>query len=157
LNRQRFETPTIKTASDIKRVLAQLEPNTRLKTDDVTLAVHMTGTDTDNRSKKFHVSAKTKTNSARDVLIEGLNVVKRREEEAAKISDQQSVIVVNGKEMKSPPVISEDTFLAIDPVISRTLGGYRSGHFIQWDLDDGFTYRYDIYIHRLTRFHTAGH
>jgi hypothetical protein len=112
----------------------------------------MTGTDADNHSKKFHVSAKTKTNSARDILVEGLNVIKRREEEAAKISGQQSSVVVNGKEMRSPSVISEDTFLAIDPVIARTLGGYRNGHFIQWDLIDGFTYRYDIYIHRLTRF-----
>ena len=154
LNRQRFEAPTIRTASDIKRVLAQLEPNSRLnvKTDDVTLAVNMVGTDANNRSQTYHVSAKTKTSSARDVLIEGLNVIKQREEAAQAIRDKRAVIAVDGKEMKSPPVIAENSFSSVDPVISRTLGGYRSGYFIQWDLADGFTYRYDIYNHRLTRF-----
>jgi hypothetical protein len=156
LNRQRFESPTIRTSSDIKRVLAQLEPSSRLnaKLDDVTLAINMPGTDTDSKNKMFHVSAKTKTNSARDILIEGLNLVKQREETAIKIADTKASVVVNGKEMKSPPVISDNSFLSIDPVIGRTLGGYRSGHFIQWDLIDGFTYRYDIFVHRLTRFKT---
>ena len=154
LNRQRFEPPVIRTAADIKRVLAQLEPNSRLnvKLDDVTLAVRMTGTDIDKRSQIFQVSAKTKTSSARDILMEGLGLVKKREEEADKIQGHAASIVVNGKEMKSPPVISENNFMSIDPVISRTLGGYRNGHFIQWDLTDGFTYRYDIFVHRLTRF-----
>jgi len=156
LNRQRFEAPVIRTASDIKRVLAQLEPNSRLnvKTDDVTLAVNMLGTDANNRSQTYHVSAKTKTSSARDILIEGLNIVKQREEAAQEVRDRRAVVAVDGKEMKSPPVIVENNFSSIDPVISRTLGGYRNGHFIQWDLSDGFTYRYDIYNHRLTRFNT---
>jgi len=156
LNRQRFEPPVIRTASDIKRVLAQLEPNSRLniKTDDVTLATNMIGTDANNRNQTYHVSAKTKTSSARDVLIEGLNVVKQREETAQAVRDKRAVVAVNGKEMKSPPVIAENSFSSVDPVISRTLGGYRSGYFIQWDLIDGFTYRYDIYNHRLTRFKT---
>jgi hypothetical protein len=154
LNRQRFESPIIKTVSDIKRVLVQLEPNSRLNVnlDDVTLAVNMIGTNTDNHSRTFHVSAKTKTNSIRNMLLDGLNVVKQREDTAIKISDKKVSVTVNGTEMISPAVISENSFLAIDPVINRTLGGYRNGHFVQWDLSDGFTYRYDIFAHRLTRF-----
>jgi len=156
LNRQRFEPPTIRTASDIKRVLAQLEPSATINTSasDVTLAAEMTGTDTENRSQKFRVSAKTKTSSVRDVLLEGLNMVKQREEAAAQVRDEQIPIAVDGKEMKSPSVMAENNFIAIDPVIGRTLGGYRCGHYIQWDLSDGFTYRYDIFVHRLTRFKT---
>jgi len=156
LSRQRFESPVVRTASDIKRVLAQLEPNSRLniKTDDVTLATNMIGTDANNRSQTYHVSAKTKTNSARDILIEGLNIIKQREETAQAVRDKRAVVAVDGKEMKSPPVIAENNFSSVDPIISRTLGGYRSSYFIQWDLADGFTYRYDIYSHRLTRFKT---
>ena len=156
MNRQRFKPPEIKTAADIKRVLAQFEPNSRLnvKTDDVTLAVRMTGTDVENRSQMFQVSAKTKTSTARDILMEGLNLVRQREEAAAQVSDQMGSVAVNGKEMRSPPVISGGTFISIDPVINKTLGGYRDGHFIQWDLADGYTYRYDIFAHRLTRFKT---
>jgi hypothetical protein len=112
----------------------------------------MIGTDANNRSQTYHVSAKTRTSSARDILIEGLNVIKQREEAAQTVRDQRAVIAVDGKEMRSPPVIAENSFSSVDPVISRTLGGYRSGYFIQWDLADGFTYRYDIYNHRLTRF-----
>jgi hypothetical protein len=149
-NRQRFEPISIKTASDIKRVLAKL--NLDCKQDDVTLSINMTGTDTDNRSKTFQVSTKTKTSSARDILTNGLNIIKQREDAYEKIADQMGSVDVNGKKMKSPLVISESSFTSIDPVIDRVLGGYRHGHFIQWDLSDGFTYRYDIFVHKLTRF-----
>lgn len=154
LNRQRFESVAIRTVSDIRHVLAQLEPNARFnaKTEDVTLTIKMTGTDIDSKSKPFKVSAKTKTNSARDVLIDGLNMIKQREDAAAKVSGERASIDVNGKEMKSPPVIAENSFASIDPVISRMLGGYREGHFVQWDLSDGYTYRYDIFAHKLTKF-----
>ena len=112
----------------------------------------MIGTDLSRQSRKFHVSAKTKTNSARDVLVEGLRIAKQREEVAAQVLEKTIPVAVNGKEMKSPPLISRDSLLSIDPVIGRMLGGYRNGYYIQWDLTDGFTYRYDIFEHRLTRF-----
>ena len=97
LNRQRFEPPVIRTVSDIRRVLAQLEPNSRLnvKPDDVMLAVNMTGTNIDSRSQTFHVSAKTKTNSVRDILINGINVVKQREEVATQIKEKRASVAVN--------------------------------------------------------------
>jgi hypothetical protein len=153
-NRQRFESPIIRTVSDIKRILAQLEPHSHLnaKFDDVILSTDMAGTDVDHRSQKYHVSAKTKTSSMRDVIIEGLNIVKQREETAAKVLDRAMSIAVDGKDMKPPSVISENSFMSVDPIINRTLGGYRNGHYIQWNLADGFIYRYDIFEHRLTRF-----
>jgi len=156
LNRQRFEPPIVRTASDIKRVLTQLEPHSRLnmKLDDVVLMADMPGTDTDSRGRMFRVSARTKTHSPRDILLEGFKVIKQREDMAAKAIEQELPVAVNDKEMKPPPVIAEDGFISIDPIISRMLGGYRSGCFIQWNLADGFTYRYDIFSHRLTRFET---
>jgi hypothetical protein len=114
----------------------------------------MVGTDSDSRSKTFRVSATTKTNSSRDVLINGLSIVKQREDAAIKASELMMSIVVNNKEMKSPPVIAENNHMSIDPIINRMFGGYRSGHYIQWDLIDGYTYRYDVFEHRLTRFKT---
>jgi hypothetical protein len=86
------------------------------------------------------------------MLMEGLKIAKQREEAAAEIVNKEMSIEVNGKPMKSPPVISESGVISIDPVISRMLGGYRHGHCVQWDLIDGFTYRYDIFEHRLSRF-----
>ena len=155
-NRQRFESVDVKTLADIKRVIGQFEPHARLnaKLDDVVLSADMTGTDPTNKSQKFHVSATTKTNSLRDVIIEGLNVVKRREDTATKTVDKAIPVLVDGKEMKPPSLIAEHNFMAIDPVITRTLGGYRHGHFVQWDLADGYTYRYDMFEHRLSRFKT---
>jgi len=41
--------------------------------------------------------------------------------------------------------------LAIDPIISRLLGAYRDNELICWDLADGYTYRYDIFTHKLSR------
>ena len=156
LNRQRFEPPVIRTVSDIKRVLSQLEPRSRLnmKLDDVLLTADMPGTDTDSRGRMFRVSARTKNNSSRDILLEGFKVLKQREEMAAKAIEQELPVAVNDKEMRPPPVIAEDSFMSIDPMISRMLGGNRSGCFVQWNLTDGFTYRYDIFSHRLTRFET---
>lgn len=154
MNRQRFEPPVIRTVSDIKRVLVMLEPSSRfnVKLDDVMLTTDMPGTDMDNRGRMFRISAKTKTNSSRDILLEGFKIIRQREEMATKAMEQAQPIAVNDKEMKPPSVIAEDAFISIDPMINRLLGGHRSGCFVQWDLSDGFTYRYDIFPHRLTRF-----
>lgn len=151
-NQNRFESPKIKSVADIKYVLSKLEPNVK-HPDDVTLSVNMSGIDTNNQNQTFHVSAQTKTNSLRDVILSGLDVVLRREKELTKVSDS-APIVIDGKEMKAPSIISENAFSSVDPIIAKSLGGYRNGHYIQWDLSDGYTYQYDIYAHRLTKFST---
>lgn len=153
-NRRRFEPPVIKTVSDIKCVLAQLEPHSRAnaKMDDIFITTDMSGTDMDNHNSKFRVSAKTKTSSSRDVLIEGFKIIKQREEMVTTATENIIPVPVNNRDMNPPSIVANDSFMAIDPMINRLLGGYRSGHFIQWDLPDGFTYRYEIFSHRLTRF-----
>ena len=44
----------------------------------------------------------------------------------------------------------------VDALIKQWLGGHRDGTMICWDLADGWTYRYNIYDHRLTRHPTQG-
>ena len=39
----------------------------------------------------------------------------------------------------------------VDKLIVQWLGGYREDLFIYWDVDDDFLYKYDIYLHKLTR------
>lgn len=149
-----FESPTINTVDDIRRVLAQLDPGTRLNQpqDDVELVTELIGSD-GRKSTKFEVRTSTSSRSYRQILLEGFQIVKQRLEAAAKLAAEETAhtIEVGDRAMTPPPVVNTTGPLAMDAVIERLLGGYRNGQYVCWDLADGFTYRYEIFQHRLTR------
>lgn len=151
-NARLFEPPHIQTVADIQRVLAQLEPSSRLnnRTDDTLLSTEMLGSDISRSQCRFAVSVKTKTHSYRDLLLEAFQDIKQRQDAAVKAAAEAVSVPVNGKEMRPPPVVS-DMILPVDDFISRLLGGRRRGLYIEWDLADGYTYHYDVFEHRLTR------
>ena len=153
-HKDRVKPPVITTAEDIRHVLLVLDPAARFntKSDDVQLAAQMEGTDQHNNRHTFKVSIKTKIISHRDILLAGFNMLKQRQMLNEDALEAQIPIKVDGAEMLPPAVLSNPEFISIDPIIKRLLGGYRKGCFIQWDLVDGYTYKYDIYGHRLTRF-----
>jgi hypothetical protein len=151
-----FQGVEIRTVIDIQNVLKQLDPEDLLNKPvaDITVRARVSGHIDDNASAAFNISSQSSTKSHRDILLEGFGVMLRRNEASDKeaIKEPEPNIVINGREMPPPDVIAGDeAALSIDPLIERLLGGDRRGHYICWDLDDGFTYRYEIFQHRLTR------
>ena len=142
----------VNNVEDIKRLVSQLDPkkNPAQRTIPVG-AIVSAHDDATGREQQYQVSAPTKSKSKRDMLIEGLDIIKTRMESEDRYTNTTAV-EVNGKPMR-PASVGTGTLgkTWIDPLIKQWLGGYRNGVNICWDLGDGFVYKYDIYEHKLTR------
>ncbi len=142
--------PEIKTQQDIVRVLAQIDPSNTPPRSNVNIKTTMHGS-TDKGQGDFAVEAPSTNHGYRDILLDGFTVLKQRIDAIGRYQDNVKPIEINGKVARPARVFADDTVMAMDSLIARLLGGTRNGLFIYWDLSDGYTYKYDIFEHRLTR------
>lgn len=149
---QQAERPTVNTKDDIIRVIRQFDPNHRDNTsDNVKVSTELVGLDANDKRAKFNITAPTSSKSVRQIILDGLEMVRRRKETAAKIESMAQPVTINGKSMIPPPIMNFGR-ISIDSIIDRVTAGYRQDEFIQWDLPDGYTYKYNIFAHELKRF-----
>lgn len=143
--------PEIRGFEDIKRLIADLDPRRNPRQHDIPLSTTMTSTE-DNQNFTYRVETTTRSKSKRDMLVEGLDIIKARMAAAEQIAELQEPIEVNGVPMRPAPLgyRTEGTSW-VDPLIKQWLAAFRDGIMICWKLSDGYTYRYDIYQHKLTR------
>lgn len=137
--------------SDIKRVVAELDPRRNPPQVDIPLAANMVVRE-DNRDVVYRAEANTRSKSRRDMLIEGLTIIKNRVELSDRMDVMGEPVEVNGVPMKPAHIgngVQGQNW--VDPLIRQWLGGFRDGIIICWDLNDGYIYRYDIFTHKLTR------
>jgi hypothetical protein len=141
----------IQSVSDIKRLVAELDPQRNPPQLDIPLATTMDVME-NNASVRYRVEVNTRSKTKRDMLIEGLNIIKNRINMEERLSQVGEAVEVNGVLMKPAHLGAGATSHCwVDPLIRQWLGGYRDGVLICWDLQDGFVYRYDVFHHRLTR------
>lgn len=147
----KFQAPTIHTVDDIRKVLSNLDPSSKLnaKVPDTDIMAKLTGSD-GHSPQTFRVNATTVTKSYRQIIAEALQIIRNREEAQLKAAAAQSAVDVNDHRMTPPPVIATEARLYIDGIIERLLGAYRRGVLICWDLPDG-TYQYDVFLHKLVK------
>jgi hypothetical protein len=143
---------SVNSVADIKRLVAQLEPSRNPPQSEITIGTVLSAPDEKTGvEQQYQVSAQTKSKSKRDMLVDGLDVIKNWiaiEKEKTDIP----TVNVNGVSMKMPALGTSSTGRTwVDPLIKQWLGGYRDGIYICWNLNDGFIYRYNIYEHKLTR------
>ena len=131
--------------ADIKMVLMTFDPAKNPQSSIVPISAII-----QNDKHQYAVNADTKSKSQRDMLLEGLELIKKRLETENDEIDSES-IEINGRQMR-PAIVQTgvDGYSWIDPMIKHWFGGYREGMHICWDLD-GYQYRYDPYQHKLTR------
>lgn len=143
--------PEVRVFDDIKRLVAEFDPKRNQRQRDVPLSTTMTSTE-DNQHFTYLVETTTRSKSKRDLLVEGLDIIKARMAAAQQIAELQEPIEINGIPMKPAPLgYKTEGSSWVDPLINRWLAAFRDGIMICWKLTDGHTYRYDIYDHRLTR------
>jgi hypothetical protein len=141
-----LEPVHIYSLNDIKRVVSDFDPKKNPESHDIELKTYLKDGD-----ETYEVRASTRSKSKRDMLIEGIDVIKRRIEVAEDIANGGEEVEINGKIMKPKPIGSGVEGRSwVDPLISQWTGGFRVGIHICWDLD-GSRYKYDIYEHVLTR------
>lgn len=148
-------TPTISTVEDIKLVLREFDPkhkNNAVQAEPV-ITAKMRGR-LDDRSDHhidFQASAKPSSLTHRSMLLAALKDLSERRELAMKMDVSEEPIYIDGKPMRRPAAIQTDMELPIDSVIRRVMGGYRDELDVCWDLSDGYTYRYCVFDHSLSR------
>lgn len=153
-----YRTVEIRTFEDIKKVVAEFDPKHKHNQAqrEIPLSTLMTAQE-DNREVTYKVDATTRSKSKRDMLVDGLTIIKNRIESAGKIAELQEDVEINGVPMKPAKLgYRTDGTSWVDPLIRQWLGGYRDGILICWKLPDGYTYRYDLFQHKLTRVPTDG-
>lgn len=134
----------VRSVSDIKRLIAEFDPAKEKHHDTISITANLVDNET------YGVNADTKSRSKREILLEGMTIIKNRME--ARNSDVAPIpIEVNGRLME-PAWIgnAEDAAMWIDPLLNQWLGATRKGLLICWDIGD-HEYRYKIFNHKLTR------
>jgi hypothetical protein len=141
----------VRTLADIKRVVAEFDPKRNPQQADVPVSARMEEV-VDGQRITYQASASTRSKSKRDMLIDGLKLIKAREEAADELEHAGEPVEINGKVMK-PAVLNTSTegYSWVDPLIRQWTGGTRKGTLITWNLGDGYEYRYEIFTHSLTR------
>lgn len=144
----------VKTYEDIRRILVDLDPRRNPQQSPLQLSAFMHSME-DSKDVTYRVEATTKSKSKRDIIIEGLDIIKSRMDAASRIAELQEGVEVNGVVMRQAPLgYKPEGSSWVDPLIKQWFGAFRDGIMLCWSLVDGFTYRYDIYQHKLSRIPT---
>jgi hypothetical protein len=141
--------PTVvRTVDDIKIILSDLDPARSVASKDIDIVTLM-DVPNGNPNQRYQVTAKTRSKTRREYLIEGMEIVRKTIE----ISEEEPIVtMVNGIEVKPARMLDRTTMRAwVDNLISHWLGAAREGLLITWKLEDGYQYNYEIYGHKLTR------
>lgn len=136
---------------DIRRLLVEFDPSHLKVSREITISAIMEAKE-DGKRNVYSVDAKTKSKSRREMILEGMDVIKKQMA-VTQIGLEKSdeVLEINGKVMKPASFVSNGANSSwIDPLIKQWLGAHREGLMICWNLD-GYKYEYDIYNHKLSR------
>jgi hypothetical protein len=143
---------SVNTMTDIKSVLSELDPAKNKQQSTISLSTELQSVDNQGNSTTYNVSADTKSKTKRDMLIEGLDLIRKRMEMEEETHDTVDPVEINGRIMKPASLgTGVHSHSWVDPLIRQWLGGRREGIKICWDLADGYRYEYDIYGHKLSR------
>lgn len=146
-----FKPAVVTTINDIKQLLYELDPSKAVSSTS-TVSAQLDGETEEGGAQRFNVSTVTTSQPKRSILLHGFEIIKKRIEYANTAQTVAKHTVVNGRIMQ-PAVAKnqESAFSTVDKLVERWLGGKRDGLLIRWDLRDGYTYKYDIWQHKLTR------
>lgn len=151
LNAEVLMPVQVRSVADIQRILIELDPAKNKAHSDIPISTLMNEVEGGKRVT-YNVSSTTKSRSKRDMLVEGLMLIQKRQEAEEDINNSIGDLEINGKRVK-PAALQSNTkgHTWVDPLIKQWTGGRREGTLIVWDMEDGYQYRYEIFAHKLTR------
>ncbi|MDB4490366.1 hypothetical protein N9045_02495 [bacterium] len=152
LSKSILDPVVVNSMNDIKRVIAEFDPSNDKEHSPLPVSTVLESRQEDGKQVQYSVSANTKSKSKRQILLEGFDLIKNRQEMADTVKQTTEKFEVNGKPYKPAQLHSNTNGMSwIDPLITQWFGGKRDVMLITWDIGDGYEYRYDIYTHSLTR------
>ncbi len=152
LDKSILDPVVVKSLNDIKRVIAEYDPGKDKDQSSLPLSTILESSDDGGKMVKYSVKASTKSKSKRQIILEGLDLIKNRAEKLADEKDNIEEFEVNGKAFKPAKLHNNTSGMSwVDPLIKQWFGGKRKETYITWDIGDGYEYKYDIYAHSLSR------
>lgn len=146
-----INVPVINSVQDIQKLLVNVDPNKDLKVTSLDVSTDMAGTvESSKIQQNFAVNAKVTNVTLRSILIESFKSIRNKKEISDSCNDLEE-LVIGGKSMRRLSPVNLELIDNVDSFIHINFGGYRKEEYVCWDLDDGFTYRYDVFKHQLTR------
>ena len=146
-----LKSVVIRSVADIQRVVAEFDPAKNKPSVEVPISTMLNETE-GGKNITYYVTATTKSRSKRDILIDGLTLIQKRQEAASYLSESVQEVEINGRVVKPVALSSNVNGQSwVDTLIKQWTGGSRDGAIITWDMSDGYQYRYEIFAHRLTR------
>lgn len=139
----------VSSVNDIKKIIAQFDPKNDQPSPTVPISTQMEIM-VDGKKMSYKLSTTTKSKSRRELVIDALGTLKKQHE--ALSTSQAEMPEVNGIKLPDLPEVGNINYkTTIDSLIRQWFGAYRDGCDICWDLNDGYTYKYDIFTHTLRR------
>lgn len=143
---QLFRDVTATSVADVVILVAEFAP---AKVPNVIMETTMEAADHGgSRLVNYKVTAEVPAVTRRQMLLDGLTVVKRHLDAEQGMTKRREAIVVNGVEITAAAVAIADRQFAVDKLIRRWFGARRDGIYVRWDLRDG-AYFYDVWTHKL--------
>lgn len=146
-----LEAVVANTIDDIKYIVRQFDPVINKQSENIDVTAGMS-IQKDGKDVAYKVSVPSRSKTKREILIEGIDLIKRMQNariESQKQEDQ--ILTINGKTVKPATFRpAEESSSWVDPLIKQWTGGYRHGTKIRWNIPEG-TIQYDPYEHKLTR------
>lgn len=136
-----IEKVVVKTVEDIRTLIKKLNES---NSDESTITSDI-DIENENGKKTIKVSAKLHNKSQKQILIDGLNIIVRRNNFKG---IKREPIIINNRESKPVDIFSESPTIWVDQYISKWLDAFREGHYICWILN-GIKYKYDIFMNKL--------
>lgn len=135
----------IKSLSDIRHVISRFMEN--VAPDDVELGAVLESFNESSGAKEFYkVSATSTGTSLRKLLMDGLEIIKKRKDAIEKLKATDAITNTAAVALFD---IDNQKF-AVDVLIRNKMGGERDGLRIKWKVDEG-TFVFDPYTDKLFR------
>lgn len=144
-----FQPPTVNTLSDIKRLLAELDPSRDIK-QTVPLSSEMVAEDVDGNLVRYALNAKTEAQNKRSIVISGFEFIKSRAVLEDRAKNEVMPVMINGRPMSPAirPAVAGHAW--IDPLIKRWFNANREGLRMVWVIKEG-KFLYDPFTNKLYR------
>lgn len=152
LDERIFQSPTISSLADIRRVLMDLDPARAMKSS-MPIAGEMIADDENGQRRTYRVTATADATDKRSIVLQGFEFIKGRTEFETK-SRELDPVMVNGREMRPAIRPTIEARAWVDPLLDRWFGATREGLFIVWVVKEG-KFLYDPFIHKLFKAKTA--
>lgn len=145
-----FEAALARVVVNSQQDITKLIQGLDAKEDAVTITTDVPVLDEQGHASVKKVTATIKNKSKREILLDGMAIIKHRQELVKRHANEAKPVIINGRAMRSAAPPTGQVQAWVDPLIQRWLGAERRDDKICWVIG-GWEYTYDLTNHKLRK------